>query len=129
MAAEDTPEPLRKWLGHVFSSGCYKGDDYKAFQSEYGRWLKKVMPQYRVTVNGNHYEFSAVVERRGSDGEPSRFVYVSISDVRFFPQAWASHVLVRTMEHAEDWIGGHNTYCTAAGIPARVDELMGRDAA
>lgn len=129
MTEEDTPETLRKWLNHTFSSGCYTGEDYTKFQSEYFRWLKKAMPQYKVTVSGNHYEFSAVVERAGNDGEPSRFVYISISDVRAFPQAWARHVLVRTMKHAKDWVGGSNTYCTAAGIPARVDELMGRDAA
>ena len=90
MTEEDVPKPLRGWMNHVFSSGCYTGDDYKAFQNEYARWLRKALKGYSVDVHRNHYEFSAVITRKGGNGKPDRHVYLYISDVRFFPKAWYS---------------------------------------
>lgn len=124
MTKEDIPEPLRGWFGHEFSSGYFPGEDYRAFQGEYAKWLRKALPGYSVDVHRNHYEFSAVVTRKCSEGRPTRHVYLAISDVRFFPKSWYSSVLVRTMEHATDWTGGRNTYCAIGYIPKRVDELM-----
>lgn len=124
MTEEDIPKPLRGWMNHVFSSGCHTGDDYKAFQNEYARWLRKALKGYSVDVHRNHYEFSAVITRKGGNGKPDRHVYLSISDVRFFPKEWYSRVLMRTMAHAEDWTGGTNTYCAIGYIPTRVEELM-----
>jgi len=124
MDIQDLPEELRPWWNHAFSSGCYTGDDYKAFENAYAKWLRKALPGYSVDVHRNHYEFSAVVTRKCSEDRPIRHVYLSISDVRFFPKAWYSRVLARTMEHAEDWTGGTNTYCAIGYIPKRVDELM-----
>ena len=127
MTEEDIPEPMRNWFGHVFSSGCYTGPDYLAFQDSYARWLRKALKGYRVTVNMGHYEFSAVIIRKGAAGMPDRHVYMSISDVRYFPKSWYSSVLMRTMSHAEDWAGGENTYCAIGYIPKRVEELMSRE--
>lgn len=124
MTVDDIPEPLRRWANHEFSSGCYTGDDYKAFQDAYAKWLREALPGYSVDVHRNHYEFSAVVARKCSEAGPTRHVYLSISDVRFFPKAWYSRVLVRTMEHEKDWTGGPNTYCAIGYIPKRVDELV-----
>ena len=126
MTKEDLPKELQPWWDHEFSSGGTTGPDYKEFQAAYGRWLRKALKGYRVTVLGNHYEFSAVVTKKGEGGSPDRFVYLSISDVRFFPREWAQHVLVRTMAHEKDWTGGPNTYCGVNGIPERVGELMAR---
>lgn len=124
MTEEEIPEPLRGWERHVFSSGCCTGEDYLSFQNAYARWLRKALKRYAVKVYRNHYEFSAVITRKGENGNPDRHVYMSISDVRFFPKAWYSRVLMRTMENAEDWTGGDNTYCSIGYIPTRVEELM-----
>ena len=124
MNKEELPKQLQPWWDHEFSTGCTTGLDYRKFQADYGRYLRKALPGYRVDMHGNHYEFSAVITKKGEDGAPDRYVYLSISDVRFFPRAWASNVLVRTMEHAEDWTGGRNQYCSIGHIPQLVDELM-----
>lgn len=124
MTKRDIPRPLQGWWGHRFSSGPYTGEDYETFQAEYGRWLRRRLPKYKVDISGGHYEFSAVITKKGGDGAPDRHVYLSISDVRYFPADWYGNVLVRTMKHAEDWCGGTNTYCGIKGIPKRVDELM-----
>ena len=125
MTKEDLPKELQPWWDHEFSSGGTTGPDYKEFQAAYGRWLRKALKGYKVNVLGNHYEFSAVITRKGGAG-PDRHVYLSISDVRFFPHQWAQHVLVRTMAHEKDWTGGPNTYCGVNGIPERVGELMAK---
>ena len=33
---------LKKYIGYEFSSGCYTGDDYKAFQTKYINFLKTI---------------------------------------------------------------------------------------
>lgn len=124
MTKEDIPEPLRGWFGHEFSSGPYTGEDYKKFQNAYARWLRKALPKYEIEMNRNHYEFSAVITRKGAGGLPDRHVYLSISDVRHFPGAWYSRVLMRTMAHAEDWTGGRNNYCSIGYVPKMADKLM-----
>ena len=123
MNIQDLPEELRPWWDHEFSSGPYTGEDYKKFQNAYARWLRKALPKYKVDMHRNHYEFSAVITRKGGAG-PDRHVYLAISDVRFFSKEWYSRVLMRTMEHAKDWTGGRNRYCSIGYIPKLADELM-----
>ena len=120
----DLPHPLQKYWDHEFSSGPCPGPDYLAFQASFGRWLKKLLAGYDVDLHKSHYEFSVVVTRRGKDGASDRYVYMSISDVRFFPKEWVYHILVRQMEHATDWHGRHNHFCQIDQIKACVDELM-----
>ena len=124
MEIEELPKQLQPWRDHVFSSGPYTGEDYRKFQNAYARWLRKALPKYAVDVHRNHYEFSAVVTRKGAGGLPDRYVYLSISDVRAFPGAWHSSVLVRTMASAKDWIGGRNNYCSIGYVPKMADKLM-----
>ncbi len=40
----------------------------------------------------------------------SKYIYVSISDVRYNPRVF-DEVLYRTMAHDKDWRGGRNLYC------------------
>ena len=126
MEIDELPKQLRPWWNHEFSSGGTTGPDYKQFENAYGRYLRKILPGYEVEMHRNHYEFSAVVKKPGKGGARDKFVYLSIQDVRFFPRKWADCVLARTMEHAKDWTGGPNTYCTVNGIAERVNELMER---
>ena len=125
----DLPRPLQKYWGHQFSSGTRPGPDYIAFQAAYGRWLKKLLPEYEVDMHKNHYEFSCVICKKGTGGAPDKYVYLSISDVRFFHGEWIYNILIRTMKHAKDWTGGTNGFCQIDQIKERVDELMKRDAA
>ena len=124
LSKKDLPRPLQKYWGYEFSTGTRPGQDYLAFQAAYGRWLKKLLPDYRVDVHRNHYEFSAVITKPGSGDVPDRHVYMSISDVRFFPGRWADSILVRKMRHAEDWTGLRNGYCRIDKIKEMVDGLF-----
>ena len=71
--------------------------------------------------NNNHFCFSAVL----SDGE--KFIYVGISDVRYFGWDSNTRILVRAMRHAKDWSGGMNQYCTWNRVGELARKLMDRD--
>ena len=66
----------------------------------------------------NHYCFSAVL----TNGE--RFVYVSISDVRYFGWNQNTHVLIRYMAHATDWTGGPNHQCKWNDVGSAAAEII-----
>lgn len=74
---------LQKYLDYEFSSGCYTGEDYKTFQTKYINYLKTICKSNNwrlVNVGKNHYCFSAFIK----GGTENRYVYLSISDVRYF---------------------------------------------
>lgn len=98
------------WKNYRFSSGTTTGNDYKQFQKEMKSDLKKQAKKEHFVVYKflpNHYEFSAVLKKEDIE----KYIYISISDVRFFINEWYNRVLIRTMEHDKDWTGGSNQYC------------------
>ena len=127
MTREDLPNTLRPYWDYEFSSGPTTGEDYKSFQTKYRNWLRKEMRGYNVKLYPNHYEFSAVIEKPDVDFTKSRYVYLAISDVRYFKRQWATSILVRTMRHSKDWTGGSNWYCSIADARSAVDRCMGQD--
>ena len=117
----DLPTSLRPFVDYTFSSGGITGDDYKSFQRKYKNYLEKILPEgYSIySWNKNHYQFSAVIEYNG------RYVYMSISDVRYWQNEWFTNILVRTMKHEKDWTGGTNTYASIFNLSNRIQRLMG----
>ena len=103
----ELPKTLQPFVHHVFSDGSYIGNDFASFNTKYRNAIKKLLPNgYELhDWNRNHYECSAVIK----DVE-GRFIYMSISDVRYFPNEWAENILIRTMKHDKDWTGGTNYY-------------------
>lgn len=74
---------LEKYVNYEFSSGCYTGDDYKSFQTKYINYLRSICKNNHwrlVNVGKNHYCFSAFIK-----SAENKCVYISISDVRYFP--------------------------------------------
>ena len=114
---------MSRWLGHKFSTGSFPGEDYLKFQRNAKADLKKNAESYGFEIHKfskNHYSFSAVLNEKNSE----KFIYVSISDVRFWQDEWANHVLIRTMAHDSDWTGGHNNYCTWDEIGEKAKRLV-----
>ena len=112
-----------KWLNHTFSSGTYPMPDYVEFQRKMRFDLKRIAKNNNLELhsfNKNHYEFSAVLK----DIHEDKFIYVSISDVRYWKNEWYNHVLIRTMEHDKDWTGGSNHYCKWEEIGMKARELI-----
>lgn len=114
---------LEKYLNHEFSSGCYTGDDYKSFQTKYINYLKGICANNNwrlVNVGKNHYCFSAFIK----GGRENNYVYISISDVRYFTNEWYNHILIRTAKNETDYRGGFNNYTNLEDLECDVAKLL-----
>lgn len=110
-----------KWRDYKFSTGTTTGEDYLSFQKDARSDLNKMAKEEGMKIhnfNRNHYCFSAILETQ--DG---KYVYVSISDVRFFPNEFLEHVLIRTMKNEKDYTGGRNNYCLWSDIGKTATKL------
>ena len=101
----ELPKTLQPFVGYQFSSGSYIGEDFVSFNTKYRNAIKKLLPNgYELhSWNRGHYDCSAVI--KDIDG---RFIYMSIGDVRYWPNEWVDNILIRTMKHDKDWTGGSN---------------------
>lgn len=98
-----------KWFGYDFESGCTTTKEYEQFQRDCRSDLKKMAAENGLELHEfykNHFCFDAVL----TDGE--KFIYVGVGDVRYGCWNSSTDVLVRTMQHAKDWRGGGNHFCT-----------------
>lgn len=113
-----------KWFDYGFDGGCTTTKEYEQFQRDCKSDLKKMASENGLELydfNKNHFCFSAVL----SDGE--KFIYVSVSDVRYFGWNSGTRILIRTMKHAKDWSGGMNQYCTWNRVGEFARKLMDSD--
>ena len=114
---------LNKYVNYEFSTGCYTGNDYKTFQTKYINYLRKICKENNwslIKVNKNHYCFSAFIK----GGTENKYVYISISDVRYFNNDWYNHILVRTAKNEVDYKGGFNHYTTLEKLEGKICELL-----
>lgn len=114
---------LKQYINYEFSTGCYTGNDYKTFQTKYINYLKTICKENNwslIKVNKNHYCFSAFIK----GGTENKYVYISISDVRYFNNDWYNHILVRTAKNEVDYKGGFNYYTTLAKLEGKICELL-----
>ena len=115
---------LEKYLDYEFSSGCYTGEDYKTFERKYINYLKSICKDTGwelAKVNKNHYEFSAFFLCE------DRYIYFSISDVRFWNNEWYNHILIRTAKSETDYTGGQNHYCSLPNLISSIKKLLGEN--
>lgn len=114
-------DKIRKYLNFEFSTGCTTGEDYKEFERKYINYLKKMCQSYGwelVKPRKGHYELSAFIKKQ------DQYVYLSISDVRFFLNEWYNHILVRTAKNDSDYHGGRNNYTTLSYLPVAIHQLF-----
>ena len=113
---------LKKYLNYEFSTGSYTGEDYKSFQTKYINYLKAMCKDnhWRLAkVGKNHYCFSAFIV-----SAQNKYVYISISDVRYFTNEWYSHILIRTAKSDTDYRGGFNHYTSLENLPNKAARLL-----
>ena len=116
-------EELKKYLNHEFSSVPYTGEDYKKFQNKYINYLRKLCIDngwQLVSVNRNHYCFSAFIKN-----PESKFVYLSISDVRF-RQDWFYDVLIRRAKNEKDYRWYTNWHSPLQTLQTEIEMLFRR---
>ena len=114
---------LKQYINYEFSTGCYTGNDYISFQTKYINFLKTICKNNNwklIKVNKNHYCFSAFIK----GGTENKYVYISISDVRYFNNDWYNHILIRTAKNEVDYRGGFNHYTTLEKLEGKICELL-----
>ena len=114
---------LKQYINYEFSTGCYTGNDYISFQTKYINYLKTICKSNNwklIKVNKNHYCFSAFIK----GGTENKYVYISISDVRYFNNDWYNHILIRTAKNEVDYKGGFNHYTTLKKLEGKICELL-----
>jgi hypothetical protein len=116
----ELPRTLKPFVDYQFSSGGYIGDDFKSFNTKFRNVIKKSLPQgYELhSWNRGHYYCSGVIK-----DDNGRFIYFSISDVRFWMNEWFTKILIRTMEHDKDWTGGSNHYTNLINFSNDIKKL------
>jgi hypothetical protein len=59
-----------------------------------------------VNWNRGHFYISAFFKNKLTE----KLIYISCSDVRFFPNEWCFNILIRTVKHDKDYSGGANNF-------------------
>lgn len=113
---------MKKWLHkEIEDYGGVTSPSYKEFERNYRSYLRRVCKKIGANLHSfspSHYEFSAVLEKDG------KFVYFSISDVRYWQNEWYKHILIRTMAHDKDWHGGINHYTSLDTLEEDLTKLF-----
>ena len=95
---------------------------YKSFQTKYRNYIKKVCKAHGYELAKflpGYFEFSCFV--KGND----KYVYISISDVRFWGDGWYNNILIRTAEHDKDYTGGPNNHTTLPQLESKIVKMLG----
>ena len=115
---------LEKYLGYEFSSGCYTGQDYITFQNKYINYLRSMCKKNGwelVNIGRNHYCFTCFIKTG------KKYVYLSISDVRYFQNEWYYNILVRSALHERDYTGGSNQYTKLPNLEGYIANMFERN--
>ena len=105
-----------------FVSSCGETQQFSAFARLSKSELSQQLKIYGITLKSfskGHFEWSAVLEKDG------KYIYVRMSDVRYTFN-WYDGVLIRTMKHASDYIGGDNHFCSFNEIGQTAHKMFQR---
>lgn len=118
---ETVPTTLEGFKNWEFTSGGYTGKDFKRFARLFKNHIKKSLSSGFELVNpskNNHYYLCGFI----TNG--TKYVYFSISDVRYFPNKWINDIMYRTAQHEKDYTGGSNRYTTLENFARDVEALL-----
>ena len=120
----ETFNTLRPYIHHIFDDwGGVTSDDYRTFEKKYRNYLKKVCKANGwelVKFSPNHYEFSCFIK----DLTTGQFVYMSISDVRYWQGRWAKDILIRLADSDKDYHGKDNNSVELENLERGIKNLF-----
>jgi hypothetical protein len=121
-----TPEKFIREANYLFTPAYqytvnHERSDVVSSQNlnrKFKAFIKSQFPDCELHgFHGGYCESSGFVEKDG------KFVYISISDLRFWKN-WAENVLIRTAAHEKDYHGGPNNRSTIKTLKADVYKLL-----
>ena len=117
-----TLKELETYIDYEFSSGAITGKDYLQFQTKYINYIKAICKQNGWIVENigrNHYTFSLFITNN-----KGKYVYLSISDVRGWYNAWYERVLIRYALHNKHYSGGKNQYTSLPMLEQKLQQML-----
>ena len=111
-----------KYINHHFESDSIKTEEFKTFARAFRTDIKEQIKNDFILeeFNTNHFYISGFLK----SVENGKYVYFSISDVRYFLNEWNDKILIRTAEHLKDYTGGNNNYTTLEEFNSKALKLI-----
>lgn len=111
---------IEKWLGNVFESSSGLTDEFSSFSKDFKKYLKSIAGiDYDLYFSKGHFYCSGFFRNKKTE----KFVYFSMSDVRYFKDAWFNNLLVRTAKDEKDFTGGSNNNCCLIDLKKSIEKL------
>ncbi len=122
VSEQDNSSDIARWIGVEFDSSSGLTEQFAQFAKEFKSYVRKVIePDYYIAeYSRGHFEVSMFIRHKETD----RILYISISDVRHFRDAWWNDVLIRTAKDTRDYAGGSNCSTKLNEIKAAADRLV-----
>lgn len=113
---------LQKWQAPSFTSSTTVTPEFSAFARDFRTALRKslISTWELIGFQRGHFYCSGFLRHQTT----GQYLYSAISDVRFFPDHWATHLLVRTARNAADYTGGLNHYIDLMPISEAIQSLV-----
>ena len=113
----------KAYLGHRFENGGgYTTKEYETFQRKYLNHLKALCLEngwvLDRTTKGHYYCSAFIKDQNG------RYIYLSISDVRYWQDEWYKHILIRGAKNNRDCTGMNNNYSTLPTLAEDIRRLF-----
>lgn len=113
---------LLAWRNKIIEdAGAYTSESYRKFERTYRNFLNRMCKNNGwelVSFSGNHYEFSCFIK----NGD--HYIYLSISDVRYFNGNWYKNILFRSAKGPKDYTGGSNRYTELSNLEYAIKQLF-----
>lgn len=109
----------------LFSDECLSTIPEEVPEAKASKWLHKKIKKYLETEfsDWNVGKFDGYCESSGFIEKDGKYVYISISDIRFWKN-WDTNILIRTAAGPKDYRGGRNHYTTVDNIYSDVLKLI-----
>jgi len=117
-------DSIENWIDFEFESSSGLTQEFAQFARDFKKYIKRFandtdIKYQLINFDRGHFHCSGFIKNRITQ----KFAYFSISDVRYFPNEWFDHILVRTAKNETDYTGGSNTYCRLDQLNKSVDQL------
>jgi len=115
---------IEDWIDFRFESSSGLTKEFSQFARDFKKYIKQFANDtdikfQLVGFSRGHFECSGFIKNRITQ----KFAYFSISDVRYFPNAWFNDVLVRTAKNEYDYTGGSNCCCKLDELEKTIEKL------
>ena len=110
------------WLGYQFESSSGLTEEFASFAKDYKKAIADRLPgSYKIVAwNRGHFYISCFIKNAAN----GKLCYLSISDVRHFPDSWHKGILVRSAKHEKDYTGGSNNYTDWNTLVSSIERIV-----